>query len=100
MNSNDRDLGMGRRITRRDFVNGVSVAVGATMLPRGARGQEPAPQQSPDYYPPALTGMRGSHPGSFETAHDLRDQRAVDLSAVIHTSESYDLVVVGAGYAR
>ena len=100
MNSNDRTdrhLGMGRRITRRDFVNGVGVAVGSTMLPQGATGQDVAPQQSPDYYPPALTGMRGSHPGSFETAHDLRDRRSVDLSAAIHTNESYDLVIVGAG---
>ena len=30
-------------------------------------------QESPDYYPPALTGLRGSHPGSFEAAHSLRD---------------------------
>jgi spermidine dehydrogenase len=97
MNPNDRSLGMGRKITRRDFVNGVGVAVGSTMLPQGASGQEAAPQQSPDYYPPALTGMRGSHPGSFETAHDLRDRRSVDLSGAIHANESYDLVIVGAG---
>jgi spermidine dehydrogenase len=97
MNSSDRNLGMGRKITRRDFVNGTSVAIGASLVPRAASGQEPAPQQSPDYYPPALTGMRGSHPGSFETAHDLRDKRSADLSAVIHTKESYDLVIVGAG---
>lgn len=92
-----RQLGMGRRITRRDFVNGASVAIGATILSNSASGEEPAPQQAPDYYPPALTGMRGSHPGSFEAAHELRDRRSVDLSAVTHTNEAYDLVVVGAG---
>ncbi len=41
--------------------------------------------------------MRGDHDGSFEVAHALRDRRAVDLSAVSHTGETYDLVVVGAG---
>ncbi len=98
MNANDRDLGMSRKITRRDFVNGVSaVAAGATLLPQWAAAQEFAPEQSPDYYPPALTGMRGDHVGSFEAAHQLRDSRQVDLSAVAHTNETYDLVIVGGG---
>jgi len=97
-NAQDRDLGMSRRITRRDFVNGVSAAAaGATLLPRWAAAQEFAPEQSPDYYPPALTGMRGDHPGSFEVAHQLRDTRQVDLSAAAHTNETYDLVIVGGG---
>jgi spermidine dehydrogenase len=41
--------------------------------------------------------MRGSHPGSFEVAHQLRDARAWDLGAAIDSNESYDLVVVGGG---
>jgi spermidine dehydrogenase len=41
--------------------------------------------------------MRGSHPGSFEVAHQMRDARAWDLSAAIDTNESYDLVIVGGG---
>ena len=97
MNSNDRNLGMGRRITRRDFVNGVAVAAGATMLAGRAEAQGSAPEESPNYYPPALTGMRGSHPGSFEAAHQLRDDKKVDLSGVAHTGETYDLVIVGGG---
>jgi spermidine dehydrogenase len=47
-------------------------------------------------YPPGETGWRGSHPGSFEVAHEIRDGRrfgAVDASA----SDDVDLVVVGAG---
>jgi len=48
-------------------------------------------------YPPERMGMRGSHPGSFEAAHALRDQRRVDLSGVSQTGETYDLVVVGGG---
>jgi len=88
---------MGRRITRRDFVNGVAVAAGATALAGIAAAQDSAPEQSPNYYPPALTGLRGSHPGSFEAAHQLRDNKKVDLSSASHTGETYDLVIVGGG---
>ena len=98
MNANDRNLGMNRRITRRDFVNGVSVAAaGALALPQWALAQEYAPEQAADYYPPSLTGMRGDHPGSFEVAHQFRDTRRLDLGSVTHTNETYDLVVVGGG---
>lgn len=41
--------------------------------------------------------MRGSHPGSFEAAHELRDRRSLDTSGATRTGESYDLVVVGGG---
>ena len=52
----------------------------------------------PRYYPPALTGMRGSHPGSFEIGHAMRDGTRWDGSgAAADTGERYDLVVVGAG---
>jgi spermidine dehydrogenase len=89
---------MHRKITRRDFVNGISVAAaGALTLPLWAQAQEFTPEQSPDYYPPARTGMRGDHEGSFEAAHQLRDTKSVDLSIVSHTNETYDLVVVGGG---
>ncbi len=102
MNANERALGMDRPISRRDFVNGVSAAAaGALLLPKWAlameEGQDYAPEQGAGYYPPARTGMRGDHAGSFEVAHALRDRRSVDLSAVTHTGETYDLVVVGAG---
>jgi len=47
-------------------------------------------------YPPERTGLRGSHPGSFEVAHEIRDGRRFDVAG--HpVEESYDLVVVGAG---
>jgi len=89
---------MDRAITRRDFINGVAAtAAGALLLPQIGNAQEFAPEQDAGYYPPARTGMRGSHPGSFEVAHNLRDTRTVDLSNAAHTGESYDLVVVGAG---
>jgi len=98
MNASDRNLGMNREISRRDFVNGISVAAaGALALPGWLEAQQFAPEQSPDYYPPAQTGMRGDHPGSFEVAHQLRDTRTVDLGSATHTNETYDLVVVGGG---
>jgi spermidine dehydrogenase len=55
-----------------------------------------APEKARGYYPPALTGLRGSTPGSFEAAHDLKDG-FFQLTAPRDTGEEYDLVVVGAG---
>ena len=99
--SRDRQLGMDRRITRRDFLNGVALTIGAAALPASlflGCSHHLEPEQAPEYYPPALTGLRGSHPGSFETAHSLRDgtfwQHA---GAPVDTGENYDLVVVGGG---
>ena len=47
-------------------------------------------------YPPSRTGLRGSHPGSFDVAHEIRDGRRFDVEG-LPVEESYDLVVVGAG---
>jgi spermidine dehydrogenase len=96
----DRRLGMNRPITRRDFVNGVAVAIGGAVLRPPTWWQDGvyAPEQDPSYYPPALTGLRGSHPGSFEMAHAMRDGSIGSvLSAARPTGEHYDLIVVGAG---
>ena len=74
--SHDRALGMDRPITRRDFMNGAAMVIGAAMLPHrqvfGAAGGA-EPQNRPGYDPPVKVGLRGSHPGSFEAAHSLRD---------------------------
>ncbi len=97
----DRELGMNRRITRRDFLNGVALTVGGSLIPLPwlhALELDTDPEKSPGYYPPALTGMRGSHPGSFETAHSLRDGVFWErVGTPEHTAERYDLVVVGGG---
>ena len=59
---------------------------------------EKAAQDAPGYYPPTLTGMRGSHPGAFEAAHEVRDGDFWNnATTLIDTKENYDLVVVGAG---
>ncbi len=95
--SRDRELGMHRKITRRDFINGVAVTAGAAiMTPHlfAANHQE----KSSAYYPPARTGMRGSHPGSFEAAHGLRDGTFWDAAGKPEeTGENYDVIVVGGG---
>ena len=107
MSTSDRDLGMHRDITRRDFLNGVAVGVtGAVAAPAlsgpvaadatTAQRVGTAAGANPDYYPPALTGMRGSHAGSFEVMHRVRDARAW-RDAATDTGERYDLVVVGGG---
>ena len=95
---NDRDLGMSRDITRRDFVNGVGIAVGSALAAPtllAAQHNLSSAASSAQYYPPARTGMRGSHEGSFEVAHAMRDGNAwTDAS---NTREHYDLVVIGGG---
>jgi spermidine dehydrogenase len=103
---------MGRQITRRDFLNGVSVGVGgavvsatgvskvfdAETLLAAAALDEIAAQNAPGYYPPAKMGMRGNHDGSFTFAHLMRDgQPWNDLGKAAATGESYDLIVVGGG---
>ncbi len=91
---------MHRGITRRDFMNGVAVTAGAALMPwhlAAAEGPD-VPEKAPAYYPPVLTGMRGSHPGSFDAAHSLRDGTFWDsVGKPEDTGESYDLIVVGGG---
>jgi len=96
--SRDRELGMHRAITRRDFINGVAVTAGAAMMPWHLLGATADAEKSGNYYPPALTGLRGSHPGSFETAHSVRDGTFWDSAVKPQdTGEIYDLIVVGGG---
>ena len=79
------------QFSRRDFLNGIALAI--------ASGLTPAEQLAADprRYPPALTGLRGQHPGSFEVAHEFArtgKRYVVDDPA---PEESYDLIVVGGG---
>ncbi|PJK34441.1 spermidine dehydrogenase [Pseudomonas sp. S10E 269] len=80
-------------ITRRDFLNGVAVTIAAGMTPLQIL------QAAPDgrYYPPALTGLRGSHVGSFEVAHQMGWEKKVFNTDKLPVTEHYDLVVVGGG---
>src|ERR1700722_14420584 len=78
-------------MSRRDFLNGVALTIASGLTPAAQLAAAPA------RYPPALTGLRGQHDGSFEVAHAFA-RAGVDF----HTddaavAESYDLVVVGGG---
>ncbi len=84
-------------ITRRDFLSGTQVAIGASLIAPydgllGSSGSDIKLGQN--YYPPALTGMRGSHDGSWEVMHERVTGKTWQNSK---HQESYDLVIVGAG---
>ncbi len=93
---------MGRKINRRDFIDGAGIAVtGSLLFPWSEAGAIGSPSaaatgaaSAAEYYPPSLTGMRGSHPGSFDVAHAMRDGKRWQPT---ETDETYDLVVVGGG---
>lgn len=78
-------------ISRRDFLNGIALTIGA--------GLSPAAQfcAAASRYPPALTGLRGQHAGSFEVAHALAREGRTFSIAALAPEEHYDLIVVGAG---
>jgi spermidine dehydrogenase len=88
---------MTKKLTRRDFLNGTQVAIGASLLSpwTDAFGAgDPGFRPGPGYYPPAKSGLRGNHDGSWETMHARVAgagwrQRAPE--------EEFDLVVVGGG---
>ena len=97
----DKELGMDQPIARRDFLQGAAIGVGGVLLgglapELIAASAELAEQDRAGYYPPKRLGMRGSHPGSFEAAHALRDSRSF-TGSIAETGESFDLIVVGAG---
>lgn len=81
-------------ISRRDFINGIAlgVAAGGSLSPLEILAAE-----NGTAYPPALTGMRGSHPGSFEIAHAVAWDGQTFSRPSMQTDDDYDLVVVGGG---
>jgi spermidine dehydrogenase len=92
---------MHRPISRRDFLNGVALGTAGLLASPdwlSALAFEGDPEKLPGYYPPALTGLRGSHEGSYTAAHGLRDGSFWKTApAPLDTGEEYDLVVVGGG---
>jgi spermidine dehydrogenase len=78
-------------ISRRDFINGVALSVASGLTPAAQIAAQPS------RYPPLLSGLRGQHVGSFETAHAFVRDRAAFAVADLPAEERYDLVVVGGG---
>ena len=101
MNKHDKALGMGRDISRRDFVHGATMAAGAVAAAGAAidnaQAQTLVGARTPENYPPLKQGLRGFHPGSFEPIHSIAWQGGKAPPAAEATGEVYDLVVVGAG---
>jgi len=83
---------MPNTVTRRDFLGGTALVIAGGLTPLAQLRATPNP-----YYPPALTGLRGSHPGAFEVAHQVgREGKQFDISGRA-AQETFDLVVVGGG---
>jgi spermidine dehydrogenase len=83
---------MSNHINRRDFLSGTALVIAAGLTPLAQMRAEPG-----RYYPPSLTGLRGSHPGSFEVAHQVgREGKSFDISG-LPVEQRFDLVVVGGG---
>lgn len=79
-------------------MNGVamSLAAGTSLSPLEIMAMDNK-LASPAPYPPALTGLRGSHPGSFEIAHGVARAGFKYPRPAEQTDGLYDLVLVGGG---
>ena len=97
---------MDRRISRRDFLDGVALGAGGLLLGacvsglgsgvRGTSALIAAPQLAD--YPPVLTGMQGETDAARAMPHMLRDGTFWNaVGPPRSTGETYDLVVVGGG---
>jgi spermidine dehydrogenase len=80
-------------ITRRDFLDGVALSIGARLAPDGF----PTAGAAAPVYPPALTGLRGQHDGSFEPAHTMAFEGKRYRVGGLRVEEEHDCIVVGAG---
>jgi len=81
---------MSASITRRDFLSG-RARTGAAL------GTGHINADGTAYYPPAWTGLRGSHVGAFEAAHALAREHKKFPRYCADGRCEYDLIVVGAG---
>lgn len=96
-----RELGMNRRILRRDFLNGVAIGVGAAAV--GVHGRAAAAEAqpggpTPDTYPPRRLGLRGEYDAAVQPLVALEKGASSSFPGIdVETNETYDLVIVGAG---
>jgi spermidine dehydrogenase len=96
MKKTDEQLGMNKGIARRDFIQATVLTSLGLMLPTSCVFTSNHNEAPTNNYPPLKTEMRGSHVGSYETAHALARQ-GIQFDNPIDSSEYYDLIVVGAG---
>ena len=96
-----RRLGMDRQIDRRDFLNGVAIAVAGASAALGL-AQTAAAQHSstanPATYPPDRLGLRGNFPAAVSEFDAIRQGKYASFPVSdSEIREEYDLVIVGAG---
>ncbi len=118
LSQEEKELGMGADISRRDFVNATMVGTGAALLGVAGctRSSEPVASSPPPAGPRTFgtLGTDWNGPGGIgdyavsngntaevvNAAHAVRDGHSAQILAnVIDTGEIYDLVVVGGGFA-
>ncbi len=95
-----RDLGMDRRIPRRDFLNGVAVGIAGAYAALTTEAPVEAARQRPGGadYPPGLTGLRGHYPAAVEHFASIERGAYASYPGIdVRTGETYDLVIVGGG---
>ena len=99
-----RDLGMNRRIDRRDFLNGVAIGLGAVSTGLHARpasaseARQTGQSLSADAYPPRRLGLRGQHATAVEAFGAIQSGTFAAFPGIdVDTRETYDLVIVGGG---
>lgn len=87
---------------RRDFLQGTALAVaaGTTLSPTESlalQSKSRDPAAPFNAYPPALTVLRGSHPGSFEISDEPAWNGRSWPQPDTQSGDTYDLIVVAAG---
>ena len=105
----DKELGIDRAITRRDFLYGSSLLVGGALVGCSRDGgpdsnQEYSFEIGADWYGPGGIGdyasSHGNTPDLIRTAHEIRAGNFDQLeTASISSEEEFDLVIVGGGFS-
>lgn len=94
----DEELGMGRSISRRDFLDGIAVTAGALAVGSVAGAGPAAAAATTGPYPPLKHGLGGQTNAAMAVPHGLRDGTFWESAGEPQdTGEPYDLVVVGGG---
>ncbi len=98
-------LGIGQPIARRDFLNGLALAIGGAYgfsgLPlavaQSGSATHPPTNGTDDFYPPLRNGLRGNYPAAIADFNQLEQGAYKDAAAHSTPIEDYDLVIVGGG---
>ena len=96
-----KDLGMGRPIARRDFLNGAALGItgGYAFLKEFPAEAATLPGVSGEAnYPPLRQGLRGQYPAAVEEFEKIREGKYAKFPlSEENISEEFDLVIVGGG---